>query len=70
MSGRYLNSCCWVRKTVVARVVGGVDGGAAGAHWMAVVSLSGGGSGVDMGEWMTQAGEAVMRALFLQFDIG
>ena len=61
-----LNSCCWARKIVVARGVGDAGGEGAGAHSLVVVvvNLSGGGSGVDMAEWMTPAGEAVARASF------
>jgi hypothetical protein len=62
MSGHCLNFCCWVRKTVVARGDVGVGGGVAGEGSMVVVSLSGGGSGVDMVQWMALAGEAVVRA--------
>jgi hypothetical protein len=53
-----------VRKIVVARGDVGVGGGVAGERSMVVVSLSGGGSGVDMVEGMTLAGEAVVRASF------
>ncbi len=64
-----LNSCCWAKKIVVARGVGDADGVDVGVHLLVVVSLSGGGSGVDMAEWMTPAEEAVVITWFLQFKM-